>query len=86
MEVRDFTEKFAVTMDKIRHVNKDVWLLLFFILPIVTFVSCGISNENRKSRGEGCRERVAQQVTTKDPSLSVETLNKYQAEVFSQCD
>lgn len=70
----------------LKNVNKDVWLLVLFIFPVVTFVSCGIYNENRKYSGERCSERVAQEFTAKNPSLSYDNFRNYQVEVSRQCD
>lgn len=88
MEVRDFAEKFTATFDKIRHVNKDVWLFLFIVLPFFGLILFArLSEGSSKASKSDCYNQASQNLAAREGNHSVSKadIERYTSEITGSC-
>lgn len=73
-------------IEKIRKVNKDVWLALFVVLPFFGLIIYSRFAEADKYRGENCYQRVADDIYLKGGDKAFDDVRGVQAQLSTKCD
>ncbi|MBD2488979.1 PLD nuclease N-terminal domain-containing protein [Aulosira sp. FACHB-615] len=72
---------------KLSKVNKDVWLLLFIVLPFFGLIIFGRFAESNKSSGKNCYEQAGQDILNREGSkvMNRSDVERYYGEMRGRC-
>lgn len=74
-------------IEKIPKVNKDVWLLLFIVLPFFGLIIHFNISESNRSSGKNCYDQAGQEILKREGSkvLNRSDVERYESELTSRC-
>jgi hypothetical protein len=72
---------------KLRKINKDVWLLLFIVLPFFGLIIHFRISEANRSSGENCYEQAGQDILKREGNkvLNRSDVERYYGEMRNRC-